>query len=137
WRRSSLSGGTADILLDVDAPGPGVIPLAGDWDGDGKTTVGLYDPATSTFYLKNRLSGRGFDVVLAFGPAGGGWLPLAGDWDGDGKTTGGLYHTARGHFSLKNSPTRGISGLPLRLGHPPPSRLPISHGNARQPTAVG
>src|SRR5262249_34953025 len=36
--------------------GAGWVPVVGDWDGDGKDTVGSVDPATQTWYLRNRAS---------------------------------------------------------------------------------
>src|SRR5690606_7006065 len=32
---------------------PGDVPLAGDWDGDGVDTVGVYRPSNQTVYLRN------------------------------------------------------------------------------------
>ena len=43
--RTRSAGGAADHP-QVDAPSAHALPIAGDWDGDGKDTVGLYDPAT-------------------------------------------------------------------------------------------
>ncbi len=37
-------------------------PIVGDWNGDGKDTVGLYDPTTTRFYLKNSNSHGYADV---------------------------------------------------------------------------
>ena len=36
----------------------------GDWDGNGTDTIGLYDPTTSTFRLKNSLTGGKADVIV-------------------------------------------------------------------------
>jgi glucose/arabinose dehydrogenase len=79
------------------------IPLAGDWNGDGKTTVGFYDPATSTFRLKNSSTGGAADIILQVDSPSRHALPLVGDWDGDGKDTVGLYDPATRTFYLKNS----------------------------------
>ncbi|MCC6745080.1 MAG: hypothetical protein IT175_14560, partial [Acidobacteria bacterium] len=43
------------------------VPIRGDWDGDGADSIGLYDPATSTFYLKNTNSPGSADLAFAFG----------------------------------------------------------------------
>jgi glucose/arabinose dehydrogenase len=126
--KNSLTGGAADIVLHVDAPGvveAQAIPLVGDWDGDGKDGVGLYDPATSTFYLKNHLTGSGFDQTLTFGPPRGGWIPLAGDWDGDGKTTVGLYDPTTSTFLLKNSLIGTNADLRFRFGTPNAGWRPV------------
>src|SRR5262249_24098329 len=32
---------------------PGWVPVVGDWDGDGVATIGVFDPATATWYLRN------------------------------------------------------------------------------------
>jgi hypothetical protein len=33
------------------------LPVTGDWDGNGSSTIGYYDPATSQWYLKNSNDG--------------------------------------------------------------------------------
>jgi hypothetical protein len=45
-------------------------------------TVGLYDPATGTFYLRNVHAGGKADKTFRYGPQGRDWQPLSGDWDG-------------------------------------------------------
>lgn len=54
----------------------------GDWDGDGDDTAGLYNAATSTFFLKNTNAAGAADMVFGYGPPGAGWTPVVGDWDG-------------------------------------------------------
>lgn len=69
------------------------LPLAGDWNGDGTDTIGLYDPAARTFYLNNRTDGSTTTVVTlrpAFSERG--WRPITGDWNGDGRDTYGLFN---------------------------------------------
>ena len=56
----------------------GWIPIVGDWDGNGTDTVGLYDPATSTFYLNNSNTGGNADVAFMYGPANSGWTSPCG-----------------------------------------------------------
>jgi hypothetical protein len=58
--------------------GPGLIPLAGDWDGDGKDSVGVYVTETGTFFLRNALSPGPADHAYSFG--GPGLVPLVGRW---------------------------------------------------------
>ena len=79
------------------------IPLAGDWNGDGKTTEGFYDPANSIFRLKNSTPGGGSDIILPVDSPSPHAIPLVGDWDGDGKDTVGFYDPATRTFRLKNS----------------------------------
>jgi hypothetical protein len=54
--------------------------VVGDWDGDGRDGVGLYAPATSTFFLKSSLDGKPADWEIQVGPAASGRVPLAGEW---------------------------------------------------------
>ncbi|MDG4596620.1 MAG: CARDB domain-containing protein, partial [Candidatus Contendobacter sp.] len=66
-------------------------------------TIGLYNPATSAFYLRNSNTTGIADLTFGYGPPGAGWLPLAGDWNGDGVVTIGLYNPATSVFYLRNS----------------------------------
>jgi hypothetical protein len=82
-------------------------PVAGDWDGDGKDTVGVYRASDRTFYLRGTLAGGlGVGVVptvthtLPFAEAND--VPLAGDWDCDGRATVGLYRPSNSVFFLTN-----------------------------------
>ena len=79
-------------------------------------TAGLYNPATSTFYLKNSHAGGAADIVFRYGPANAGWTPLAGDWDGDGTATVGLFDPATSTFYLRNSHSAGVADLAFRFG---------------------
>ena len=55
-------------------------PVAGDWDGDGSDSFGLYDPGSGNFRLRDSLSPTPADLIFRFGPPG--MQPVAGDWDG-------------------------------------------------------
>jgi hypothetical protein len=81
-----------------------LLPLSGDWDGDGIDTVGVFDPSGGTWSRRNRNSAGSADVSFTFGSAGGGYLPLSGDWNGDGTDTIGPYQS-----SSRTLPPRGRS----------------------------
>ena len=72
-------------------------------------TIGLYDPVTGIFYLRNSNSGGSADAAFRYGPTNTDWTPLAGDWDGDGTETVGLYNPKVGLFHLKNSHSSGMA----------------------------
>jgi hypothetical protein len=60
--------------------GPGWLPVTGDWDGDGTVTIGVVDPLTNTWYLKNSIQAGAPDVApFRFGAPG--WRPVVGQWD--------------------------------------------------------
>ena len=91
------------------------LPFAGDWTGSGFDSIGLYDRATSTFYLKNDTSSSGSaNLVVQFG-----WTPnstaypVAGDWTHKGYDSIGFYDSSTATFYLKNSNTGGTADLTL------------------------
>jgi hypothetical protein len=49
YLRNALSTGVADDEFFFGDPGDQVI--AGDWDGDGDDTVGVYRPSTGRLYI--------------------------------------------------------------------------------------
>ncbi|MFH0829273.1 MAG: FG-GAP-like repeat-containing protein [Candidatus Kerfeldbacteria bacterium] len=83
------------------------VPLAGDFTGDGKCDVVLYEPA----------NGQWFEATSSgssFAPSGSGWLgswganltayqPLTGDFNGDGKCDVCLYEAATGGWFVATS----------------------------------
>ncbi len=60
-----------------------LVPIVGDWIGDGVTRVGLYDPASSTFYLRktNDPGNNDVDSFVFRGPPNG--VPVVGRWNPD------------------------------------------------------
>jgi hypothetical protein len=105
----SNTTGISTINLLYGVPGIGLVPLSGDWNGDGTDTVGLYDPTHSAFYLRNSNDSGMADTVFWYGPPGGGLTPVVGDWDGNGTDTVGLYDRANSVFYLRNSNTTGVA----------------------------
>lgn len=84
---------------------PDVKVVAGDWNGDGVTSTGWYNPADGSFHLTNALEASGAaDYAFLSGPKGRtDIIPLAGDWDGDGRDSVGWYNPVDGSFHLSNS----------------------------------
>ena len=79
------------------------LPVAGDWDGDGLDTLGVYDSIAGRFVLAAR---NAADAPVALIPVGGrNSLPVAGDWDGDGRDSVGVYDFGSGSFRLLHSPS--------------------------------
>ena len=80
-------------------------------------TVGLYQPNTSLFHLKDTFTPGASDHYFKFGPGeSAGWIPLAGDWNGDGVVTIGLYQPDISLFHLKDSFTPGASDHYFQFG---------------------
>ena len=72
----------------------GEVPVVGDWNGDGKTKIGIY--ANGTWILEYNgnyvWDGTGTDKLIFFG--GAGYRPMVGDWNGSGWTKIGAYHVS-------------------------------------------
>lgn len=64
-------------------------PVVGDWDGDGRDTIGIWDGWTKRWYLRNRSSSGSTSIPpFTYSPRAN-W-PIAGDWDGNGTDTVGI-----------------------------------------------
>jgi hypothetical protein len=82
----------------------------------GTDTVGVYLPATGSWFLKNTNAAGPADVVFGYGPANLGWIALCGDWNGDGIDTPGLYDPSTGNFFLKNTNAPGPADIVFSFG---------------------
>ncbi len=112
YLRNSNTGGFADIDMVYGVNGD--TSIAGDWNGDGKDSLGIY--RNGVFYLRNSNTTGPADIVFAFGAAGD--QPIAGDWDGDGIDTIGVYRRATGVFIIRNSNSAGEPDAVFVLGNP-------------------
>jgi hypothetical protein len=80
---------------------PDDIPVTGDWNGSGKTRIGVYGASTGEWLLDyngNGVADAG-DKTYRFGGQPGD-IPVTGDWNGDGKTKIGIYRPATGEWLL-------------------------------------
>jgi hypothetical protein len=84
-------------------------PLAGDWNGDGIVTIGVFRPSNTTFYLSNvnmTVPGAvfGWNHILPTGPFD--YQPVVGDWTGPSnlgtRTKIGVYRSSTGLWYLDN-----------------------------------
>ncbi|GHE36568.1 hypothetical protein GCM10017673_44030 [Streptosporangium violaceochromogenes] len=65
-----------------------MVPIKGDWDGDGKDTVSTYDPGAGRFFVSNDPATGAAQYAFLYGDPGA--VPFVGDWDGDGKDNVGV-----------------------------------------------
>jgi hypothetical protein len=86
-----FDAGDATFNLGVGVQ-PGDIPVVGDWNGDGRTKVGLFRQG---FFWILDTNGDGvfqqdIDATYAFGGVAGD-IPIVGDWNGSGTSKIGLF----------------------------------------------
>jgi TolB protein len=105
--RNSNSSGPPDITLNFGQPGD--LPVTGDWNGDGRTDIGVF--RNGTFFLATLktvfapgckllcIPSTSFDTLPSFTFGQAGDLPIAGDWNADGIDDVGIFRN--GTFILR------------------------------------
>ncbi|NWF84209.1 MAG: hypothetical protein HXY18_10305 [Bryobacteraceae bacterium] len=91
WNGNYQWDGTAiDRLIYWSLGRTGEVPILGDWNGDGKTKLGLYVGGTIQIdFNGNGIWEPGTDKLVYYG--GPGYTPYVGDWDGNGTDNVGAY----------------------------------------------
>ena len=65
-----------------------VIPVPGDWNGEGKTEIGVY--CNGVWFRDTAGTGQ-WDGSYTYWGWNGALVPVAGDWNGEGKDEPGVY----------------------------------------------
>ena len=90
--------------------------MAGDWDGDGFDTIGVYRPSTKMLLLTNSLTDPQIDVEFYYEGAADGDKIVTGDWDGDGVDTVGVFRPDVGEFYLRDTFTQDYANITIDWG---------------------
>ncbi len=120
WTGAKMDEAQWMLVTDSDRPVrtqlfgmPDSVPIAGDFNGDGRTEIGVF--VDGDWFID--INGNGVwdedDLWAKLGSQGD--LPVVGDWDGDGKDDIGVFgHTWSGDpRAIKREP-----GLPHSLNTP-------------------
>jgi hypothetical protein len=87
-------GGVNDKAYVFGWADPNVIPVVGDWNGDGRAKIGVY--YNGFWYLDYNgngvWDGSSVDKSYNFGWPAAGVTPLVGDWSGTGTAKIGVYY---------------------------------------------
>ena len=114
YMRASYTSGGADTCAVFGQPGD--IPVTGDWNRDGSSTVGVFRPSEGRWYLTNDNSSGIAQGVFRFGSPGD--VPVVGDWNRDGTDTLGVFRPSEGRWYLSNFFDRGSAEGVFRFGSP-------------------
>ncbi|MEK7414748.1 MAG: DUF6531 domain-containing protein, partial [Planctomycetota bacterium] len=78
----------------------GTYAVVGDYDGDGETDYGVYDPSIDKFYIARSTAGQ-LEQQYGFGST----YPVPGDYDGDGQTDIAVVDPAAWNWYINYSST--------------------------------
>jgi hypothetical protein len=112
YLRKTLTTGFSDYYMVLGNPGDQGI--AGDWDGDGYDSVGVYRASQNRFYLSN-VNGNGItyaDVYFDYGDTTA--KPIAGDWSLNAYHRVGYFRD--GQVWLRYANTTGVSDVYFAFG---------------------
>jgi uncharacterized protein GlcG (DUF336 family) len=119
-----------------------LLGVAGDFNSlanDKIDSVGMYDPHSGTFYLRDENSAGFPQSAFAFLPSGKSGLPLAGDWNSDGVDTVGIYVPNAQTFLLANKNEARTPFQTLKVNSAPGGALPVAgdwNGDGRDELAL-
>jgi hypothetical protein len=116
--RNDLTSGGPDVVFAFGGAQPAkfVRPVAGDWDGDGDDTVGLFRKDTNRWRLRNSNDAGPADLLFTYGQPGSAEQAVEGDWDGNATDTVGYFVAGTGQWSLRNSNSAGAPDLQFAFG---------------------
>ncbi len=96
---ATLTIGDTSGAFTVTTQGPrGETRRVNDFDGDGCSEIGCYDPASSTWFQYRSQEGY---WTTPFGFAG--TIPVTGDFDGDGRADVGAFYPPLGNWYIFRS----------------------------------
>ncbi|HEY7833867.1 MAG TPA: hypothetical protein VIG30_09880 [Ktedonobacterales bacterium] len=113
--RNSLTTGPSDE--SVVFGNSSYYPVAGDWNGDGIDTVGVYNSSTAAFSLKDTNT-TGAPVVYHFTFGKPGDIPIVGDWTGSGHDGVGVFRPSNGIIYLREDLSTGPGTYAMVFGVP-------------------
>ena len=111
------------------------IPLAADFDGDGKADMGMYEKLTGIWWTKDSSQNFGFGQRIDWGGINAMLVP--GDYDGDGKADAGLYFRGSGRWYIAKSSTSYVEAIDVVLGGADATPVPDDYdGDGKTDPAV-
>lgn len=116
--KRTLAGKLRKDLIDhvFQYGSEGDIPVAGDWNGDGISNIGVF--REGTWYLDTDGDGRfsASDQVVQYGRPGD--IPVVGDWNGDGTSKLGVYRQGQWYLDTNGNRVLDAQDATFRLGGP-------------------
>ncbi len=115
YLRNSNSAGPADIITAFGSAS--MLPVTGDWNGDGVDSIGVYDSSTGVFFLSNSNTTPAVNYNFVLGNPGD--TPIAGKWDNTMSAAGaGVFRPSNGLIYVKRNLVTGFADYTMVLGNP-------------------
>lgn len=116
YLRESNTAGNADLTVAFGGDASD-LPIAGDWNGDGISTIGVYRSSSGQFFLSDSNTAPNVRYAFTFGNPDD--APLAGRWDDQITRDGvGVYRNSNGILYLKDYLSTGFSDYFAIYGNP-------------------
>ena len=93
---------------------PGDKPFVGDFNGNGKDTIGLHRESTGLVYFRNTNTQGSADQQFIFGDPGD--RLVAGDWNRNGADSPGLFRPSNTTMYLRYSNSQGNADESAKVG---------------------
>jgi uncharacterized protein YjiK len=122
-------GGVVDKQYIFGWADPNVIPVVGDWNGDGRAKIGVY--YQGFWYLDYNgngvWDGPSVDKAYNFGWAATGVTPMVGDWAGTGTSKIGVYYQGFWYLDFIGNGIwdGGVQDKQYIFGWPDPAVTPV------------
>jgi FG-GAP-like repeat len=94
-----------------------------DYDGDGKTDLGVWRAATGTWYMTRSVDGTA--TTRQWGAAAYADVPVPGDYDGDGKTDVAVWRSSTGVWYVSRSSDGTVLIQQWGAGYAPYADVPV------------
>ena len=116
------NGGLGEAELSYFFGNPGDKPFVGDFDGDGKETIGLHRESTGLVYFRNSHTQGVADNEFIFGDPGD--RIVGGDWIQIGIDSPAVFRPGSTTFFFRHSNTQGVADNQFVFGEAP--YLPVA-----------
>ncbi len=109
---------TRPDVISPTAAQSGVVPVRGDFDGDGRVDLAVWDPASGAWAIVT--PGGQAHHLAALGVPGD--VPVVADYDGDGRADVAVWRAGDGGWQVLTDPDRGVG---FAIGWGAPGDVPV------------